>query len=81
MGDAGRHLAEGGQFAGLDELGVLLDVLGAVRGGDDQGLAALVADGLIKVELEKRENVYIIGKIVDRTEVYFYAETATDSQL
>jgi hypothetical protein len=32
----------------------------------------LEADGLVQVEVENRENVYIIGKIIDRTETYFY---------
>jgi hypothetical protein len=32
----------------------------------------LVADGLVQVVVENRENVYIIGRIVDRKETYFY---------
>jgi hypothetical protein len=62
-------------------LGTIAEDFGVARSTIQDWVAALEADGLIKVELEKRENVYIMGKIVDRTEVYFYAETATDSQL
>jgi hypothetical protein len=44
-------------------------------------IEALEKDGLLRRELENRENVYVIGQIVDNREVYFYAKAITDTQL
>jgi hypothetical protein len=60
-------------------LGTMASDFGVARSTIKDWIDALEMDGLVKRELENRENVYVIGKIVDRKEVYFYAQTAADS--
>ena len=60
-------------------LGTMASDFGVAQSTIQDWIDALEMYGLVKRELENRENVYVIGKIVDRKEVYFYAHTVADS--